>query len=61
MPNAKTRFKLDVMIKENAAATKISKINPNLNPESQKDAKKSSRPEASRELLERIIKRVERI
>lgn len=61
MPDTKTRFKLDVMIKENADKTKVSKININLIPESKKDAKKSSRPEASRELLERIIKRVERI
>jgi len=61
MPNTKTRFKLDVMIKENAEKTKVSKININLIPESQKDPKKSSRPEASKELLERIIKKVERI
>jgi hypothetical protein len=62
MPNVKTRFTLDAMIKENAFKTKISQINPNLNPVRQKNVmKKLPPPKVSREMLERIMKRVERI
>lgn len=62
MPKAKTRFKLDVMIKENAAKIQIAKTNGDLNPTRRTAAiKKLSPTKASREMLVRIIERVERI
>lgn len=62
MPKAKTRFKLDAMIKQNVATFAIANTNGDLDPTRRTAAiKKLSPTKASREMLVRIMERVERI